>query len=103
MVLGGPTGGVVWFRPTGRSWSIFPRPFEEKEAQETPDLAPVAPTQTSLFFADAPTVTGKSPGTAAGAPTILSLVGFSGSIANMETVLDPALTANKYYFDRIIR
>lgn len=71
-------------------------PCSENVLHEMPAMAPVDPTQTSLFFADAPTVLGNSPGTEIGVPTMVSLVGSVLSIANMERVFDPALTAKRF-------
>lgn len=95
-VLNGPTGGVVWPRPNGRRASILPRPCEEKDVQETPDFAPVVPTHTRLFLAEAATVTGKSPGTEADWPNAVSFVGSLAEIENIVRELEPAFTANKY-------
>lgn len=95
-VLNGPTGGVAWPRPNGRRASSLPRPWEEKDVQETPDFAPVVPTHTRLFFAEAATVTGKSPGTGAERPSVVSFVGSLAEIENIVRELDPAFTANRY-------
>lgn len=75
---------------------MAPMPSQEKEAQEIPAFAPVEPTHTRLFFVDAATVLGNSPPTSVGSPTMVSLVGWAGSMINMLTVFEPALTANKY-------
>ena len=97
IVLVGPIGGVTCPRLKRRRLSIALIPCLENEEQLTPALAPVHPTQTRRCFIDAVTVVGKSPGTATGLPTIVRFVGSSRFIANMETVLDPALTAKRCY------
>lgn len=74
-VFVGPTGGVVWPRAKGRRESKACIPRDEKELQDTPAFAPVAPTQTSLCLAEAATVLGNSPGMARGWPSMVSLVG----------------------------
>lgn len=72
-------------------------PCGENELHDTPATEPEVPTHTSLFLIDAATVFGKVPGTGTGLPIIVSEVVFFGSIANIVTVFDPALTANRYY------
>ena len=54
------------------------------------------PAQTRLFFADAATVTGKSPGMATGLPIILRHVGSNELIQNIVSVLEPALTTKRF-------
>lgn len=69
----------------------------EKVVQLMPDLAPVVPTQTRLCLGEAATVLGKSPGTEAGRPMGVSLVGSEGEMENMLSVLEPALTAKRFW------
>ena len=59
-----------------------------------PATAPVVPTQTNLFFHDAATVLGNSPGIAAVASMGVKSVGSWADMVIMERVLDPAFTAN---------
>ena len=89
-------GGVFCPRSKGRRASILPRPLAEKVAQEIPATAPVVPTQASLFFAEAATVLGNSPGTATGFPTGEREVGSPDEIVIMVSVLEPALTAKTF-------
>jgi len=78
----------------GRSASIWPSPLDvEKGAQDIPALAPVVPTQTRLFFDDAATVFGNSPGTVTGRPRIVTHVGSDEEMESMVSVLEPAFTA----------
>jgi len=58
-----------------------------------PALAPVVPTQASLFLADAATVLGNSPVRAAGSPTTVRQVGSDFETSSMVNVLEPAFTA----------
>ena len=95
-VFSGPTGGVLCPRSKDRSSSICPSPCREKEAHEIPALAPVVPTQASLFFADAATVFGNSPGMAKGLPTHESDVASLDDMVIMVRVLEPAFTANRF-------
>jgi len=94
-VFVGPTGGSLCPIPNGRSASMGPIPVRaSKFAQDIPDLEPVVPTHTSEFFTDAATVLGNVPGKAAGRPTRCSFRGSEGEIASIDTVFDPAFTAN---------
>jgi hypothetical protein len=68
----------------------------EKVEQDIPATAPVEPTQTRLFFAEAATVLGNSPGMEIGCPTITSFVGSEVDIDIMVRVLEPALTAKRF-------
>jgi hypothetical protein len=97
-VLVGPTGGVDCPISKGRRASIWPSPFSgQKLAQDIPATAPVVPTQTSLFFADAATVLGNSPGMETGLPRTVRQVGSSFDMAIMVRVLEPALTAKRLW------
>ena len=96
-MFNGPKGGVVCPRSKGRRLSIWPMPLPEKLAQETPATAPVVPTQAILFFTDAATVLGNSPGTLTGLPTRVNAVGSWFEIAIMVSVLEPGLTAKRFW------
>jgi hypothetical protein len=96
-VFVGPTGGVLCPRSKGRRSSMGPSPRAVNCEQETPATAPVEPTQTSEFLAEAATVVGNSAGMGTGSPTRRREVGFWGSMVSMERVFDPALTAKMFW------
>lgn len=93
----GPTGGVVWLMLKAlRDLSSAVRPLVvHMEKQAMPALAPELATQAWFKTVESATLMGNSPSVSTGLPTIVSLVGSLGSMLNIETVFEPALTATK--------
>jgi len=96
-VLRGPAGGVVWPRSIGRRQPRGDRPAGDMEKQAIPATAPLLATQACLRVVEIVTLMGNSPRVLTGRPTMVSFVGSLGSIANIETVLEPGLTTNRVY------
>lgn len=94
-VLNGPLGGVDWPRQSGRRSPRDDRPVEDMAKQVMPAMAPPFATQACLRVRDIVTLTGNSPSVSTGLPTMVSFVGSTASMTNMETVLEPGLTASK--------
>lgn len=99
-MLRGPVGGVVWFMAKGRRVvSSGERPVvADMLRQATPALAPEFATQARLSFVERVTETGNSPTVETGWPRGVRTVGSVGEMLNIESVLEPGLTATRDWF-----
>lgn len=71
------------------------------EKQAIPARAPVLPTHAMWFFGEMATVLGNSPMVSTGWPIMVSFVGSWEEMVNIDTVLEPGLTANTMFFSTL--